>query len=573
MLICLSWLDYTISAYRSRIGCDVLLLALFAAIIGIIVWLISSRKENVDSEISPSAKGPATLPGFPPTLPPGSGPGPLSFMRCEDETENCCNGLDNICDLGVDEIFYAGVHNAMASVEDGFFYGSNQQYELEGALEAGYRGINLDVCNCNGDYQLCHGICDFGARDPAQTFGSINTFLNANPTETILIILEIDNSADDTVDLDELYNILSRVDGLVEKIYVHNDRTAPWPSLRTVVDRNTVRSFAVLLVSMLQLSRISHIDALYFCPKRLLLFHYNSGVDCKNDNCPAGFNEWFDYAGETEYKFFSVEAIQAGEFSCKVTRGSNKSPFLAVNSFVTPPSQSVAETVNSLEFARTRLERCSSLNDSADVNIIFADFWSKGELPQLAQEHNVALGSPPPGSPTSSPTAPFAFMQCNKESQHCCNGLDSICHLRVDEILYVSVHNAVATLEGPNDQFQLERALEAGYRGLNFEVCSCQGEYQLCTGMCGFGVRDPVEIFESINRFMDNYPTETILITLDLNSDVGRPIDLAVIASILSGVEGLMEKIYVHEAANCPWPTLREVVDANTVSTACGSCL
>ena len=251
LFICLSWLDYTITDHRSGIACDVLLLAIFAAIIGIIVWLLSSRKENDDSDSSPSAKGPATLPVFSPTPPPGSGPASFSFMQCEgDETENCCNGLDNICDLRVDEIFYAGVHNAMASVEDGFFYGSNQQFELEGALEAGYRGINLDVCNCNGDYQLCHGICDFGARDPAQTFGNINSFLDTNPTEIILIILEIDNSADETVDLFELYNILFRVDGLVEKIYVHNDRTAPWPSLRTVVGRNTVRSFAVLLVSL-----------------------------------------------------------------------------------------------------------------------------------------------------------------------------------------------------------------------------------------------------------------------------------------------------------------------------------
>lgn len=496
-------------------------------------------------------------------------------MQCEeDETENCCNGLDNICDLRVDEIFYAGVHNAMSSVEDGFFYGSNQQFELEGALEAGYRGINLDVCNCNGDYQLCHGVCDFGARDPAQTFGSINSFLDANPTEIILIILEIDNSADETVDLDVLYNILSRVDGLVEKIYVHNDKTAPWPSLRTVVDRNTVRSFAVLLVSFYcnTLEYLTLMLSISF-QKRLLLFHYNSGVDCENDNCPAGFNSWFDYAGETEYNFFSIEGIQASQFSCKVTRGSSRLPFLAVNSFVTPPSQSVAKTVNSLKFARTRLESCSTLNDSANVNLIFADFWSEGDLPQLAQEHNVALGSPSLGSPTSSPTAPFPFMQCNNESQDCCNGLDSICHLRVDEILYVSVHNAVATLEGPDGQFQLERALEAGYRGLNFEVCSCQGEFQLCTGMCGFGTRDPVEIFETINQFLEKYPTETILITLDLNSDIGRPVDLAVIASTLSAAVGLIEKIYVHEGANCPWPTLREMIDANTVSTACGSIL
>jgi hypothetical protein len=69
------------------------------------------------------------------------------------------------------------------------------------------------------------------------------------------------------------------------------------------------------------------------------------------------------------------------------------SPFFAINSFVTPPSRSAAETLNSLEYAKTRLETCSSLNDSADVNLIFADFWSVGELPQLAQEHNAALVS------------------------------------------------------------------------------------------------------------------------------------------------------------------------------------
>jgi hypothetical protein len=573
LLISLSWI-YNTAHSRPNIGCDILLLAICAAIIGLIVWLVSSRKENTDNESSPSAKGDpgaSTLAVFsPPTFPPGQAP--FSFIQCEGETPNCCNGLDNICDLGVDEIFYAGVHNAMASVEDGFYYGANQQFELEGALEAGYRAINLDVCNCNGDYQLCHGVCDFGARDPAQTFGAINTFLEEHPTETIMIILEIDDDVDETVDLDELYKILSGVEGLVEKIYVHNDITAPWPSLRTVVDQNTVRNFAVLLVSiyMLQYSRISNIDALHFLPKRLLLFHYNGGVDCQKGNCPAGFNAWFDYAGETEYKFFSIEGVLTTASSCKVTRGSNKSPFLAVNSFVTPPSQSVAATLNSLDFARTRLKRCSSLNDSANVNIIFADYWSEGELPRLAQEHNVALGTP--GS-TSSLTAPqeYTFMQCRNESQNCCNGLESICHLRVDEILYVSVHNAVATLEGPNDQFQLEGALEAGYRGLNFEVCNCQEVYQLCTGMCNFGHRDPAEIFENINRFLDQNPSETLLITLDLNSNVGRPVDLVVIASILSRVEGLIEKIYVHEGANCPWPTLREVVDANTVSTACRS--
>jgi hypothetical protein len=135
--------------------------------------------------------------------------------------------------------------------------------------------------------------------------------------------------------------------------------------------------------------------------KRLLLFHYNAAVECRNNDCPRGFHYWFDNAGETEYSFGSVEDILATSTSCEVTRGSNKSPFLAINSFVTPPSQSAAETLNSLEFARGRLKTCSSLNDSAAVNLMFADFWSVGDLPQLAQEHNSVLVSrrrqPTPG--------------------------------------------------------------------------------------------------------------------------------------------------------------------------------
>jgi hypothetical protein len=172
---------------------------------------------------------------------PTPSPGLFVFMQCEDETQNCCNGLDTICDLRVDEIFYASVHNAMATSEDGNSFVYNHQFKLEGALEAGYRGINLDVCNCDGEYQLCHGICNFGARYPAETFGSINQFLDQNPTETILITLEINSGVDKPVDLDAFYSILSGVDGLVDKIYIHQSVTDPLPTLREMVAANTVR--------------------------------------------------------------------------------------------------------------------------------------------------------------------------------------------------------------------------------------------------------------------------------------------------------------------------------------------
>ena len=48
-----------------------------------------------------------------------------------------CNGLITNCDLRFNELMFAGLHNAMATVEDGFLFGANHDLSLEKALEAG----------------------------------------------------------------------------------------------------------------------------------------------------------------------------------------------------------------------------------------------------------------------------------------------------------------------------------------------------------------------------------------------------------------------------------------------------
>jgi hypothetical protein len=84
------------------------------------------------------------------TVIPTEGP-TYPFIQCGADQTNCCNGLETICDLGVNEILYATLHNAMATFEDGFLFGPNHRFQLEGSLEAGYRGLNLDLCNCGGE--------------------------------------------------------------------------------------------------------------------------------------------------------------------------------------------------------------------------------------------------------------------------------------------------------------------------------------------------------------------------------------------------------------------------------------
>ena len=103
----------------------------------------------------PNTVRPITVTTSPPSVSPE-----FQFMQCDPDNTgqmDCCNGLEGICDLRADEVMYATLHNAMSTFEDGFLFGPNHKSKLEGALEAGYRGLNLDICNCGGDIIFCHG--------------------------------------------------------------------------------------------------------------------------------------------------------------------------------------------------------------------------------------------------------------------------------------------------------------------------------------------------------------------------------------------------------------------------------
>lgn len=128
--------------------------------------------------------------------------------------EGCCNGLESNCNLAVNEVLFPMVHNAMSSYED-YFIAANNNESLEKALVAGYRGLMLDSCLCDGGLSkymeegakdfleeigvidestetdevedkslgFCHTYCDAGVRDPDRVLGSIKKFLDVNRNE------------------------------------------------------------------------------------------------------------------------------------------------------------------------------------------------------------------------------------------------------------------------------------------------------------------------------------------------------------------------------------------------------
>ena len=124
----------------------------------------------------------------------------------------------------------------------------------------------------------------------------------------------------------------------------------------------------------------------------ILLFHLNGPTSCANGACPDGFHYWFDFAAETEFEFLDSSDFDNVARSCEITRGGGSTrQFFAVTSFVTPPRQSQSELINTREFLEARIDACSAANGGLDVNLMYIDFWSIGDLPEVVQMRNKAL--------------------------------------------------------------------------------------------------------------------------------------------------------------------------------------
>lgn len=342
--------------------CLVLLLVLvLAAVGGVLVWqlLPEDQKNSIKGVVDSGASGVS-----------GDGTDDLGeaptfdYYRCSSD-EDCCNGVDTICDLRLSEVMFAGLHNAMATKQDGFLFAGNHEFQLESALQAGFRGINVDVGNCDGSLVLVHNQCTLGSREPYEVFNHVNLFLEKHPRDLVLMPLQINNDVDEPVDLFDLYAILESVPGFTDRMYVHN-QTQLWPTMRSLIESD----------------------------KRIVMFIYNAGTDCSSGDCPPGFHPYFLYASETLYEFETVQDIENTQQSCPYDRGvDGYKDFYVVNSFVSDPlpSKSSAAIINQKSFLQDHIAACRNVVGRA-VNMVFIDFWEQGDLVDLVQTHNQNLG-------------------------------------------------------------------------------------------------------------------------------------------------------------------------------------
>jgi len=276
-----------------------------------------------------------------------------------------CNGLENLCDVPVDEAMWATLHNAYSTDED-FFAAANHYSQLQTAVENGWRGINLDIGKCGGELVFVHTKCFFGNSDPVKVFQWLDTWLDDNPNEVLLMPIQIDNDAGGTVTLQEIYDMLSQAGDFVNKLYVHERPATVFPTFNELIDRQ----------------------------QRVMFFVYN-GESCASLGaaCPRGFYDWFSIAAESRFSFNSVEEIQNDDYSCEATRGiiRPEGVFYGLNLFLSIPSDEAAKTLNTADFLRAHIEACSAKYGGWDVNLLLVDFWSIGDTLAVVEEYNRLL--------------------------------------------------------------------------------------------------------------------------------------------------------------------------------------
>eukprot|EP00592_Proboscia_alata_P010521 CAMPEP_0194364172 /NCGR_PEP_ID=MMETSP0174-20130528/12086_1 /TAXON_ID=216777 /ORGANISM="Proboscia alata, Strain PI-D3" /LENGTH=349 /DNA_ID=CAMNT_0039138065 /DNA_START=92 /DNA_END=1141 /DNA_ORIENTATION=- len=283
-----------------------------------------------------------------------------------------CNGLESNCELKVNEILFATMHNAMSTAEDSFVY-PNHQFKMEKALAAGYRGFLLDVCDCgdavNMNLQFCHSVCFSGKKSPSKLFEYLVKFLTSNRGEVIILEFQMNSNPNRFPDviINGLYDLMKNVDGFADMIYIHpvDSGASQWPTMGELVDTN----------------------------KRLILFQHN-GPDCSIEgSCPKAIHNFHDHVMETTFEFDSASDLMDYSKSCSIKFGNGGSKaFLNLNHFVTDfvPQKDDSRIVNTKEILEDRLQQCSDLLEGRAVNMMSVDFWAIGDLESVTEAYNTA---------------------------------------------------------------------------------------------------------------------------------------------------------------------------------------
>jgi hypothetical protein len=316
-------------------------------------------------------------------------------MPAPDPDRAGCNGVVGLCDRGLDEVALAGSHNSMSSSAERGWYLGEQRLSISGQLAAGVRTLMLDVYpgyvsdgrvrtdlraphtadaaaadatpeqlaalehlgltvgtippeGADIEAYLCHAYCELGASKMVDKLLDVRDFLDQNPEQVLVIVLQ------DYITAAQTQQVFEDA-GLMDRVWPMSP-TDPWPTLREMVESR----------------------------RDLVVLSENHGGEVPW--MPAAY----DVMEETPYEFASTDA-----FNCEPNRGGTGKPLFLVNHWIREPGHKPlddAEVVNSREVLDDRLAECQKVRHR-QPGILAVDFVDIGDTIAVVSDLNHALAS------------------------------------------------------------------------------------------------------------------------------------------------------------------------------------
>jgi hypothetical protein len=312
-----------------------------------------------------------------------------------------CNGATELCDRRVNEVVFAGAHNAMSNEDVPRWMFPHHERGIPRMLRDGVRAFAFDmhygrpmgdgtVVKTAMDLEtvsaekiasaigvegveialrirdrfvggdsgsaapyFCHGYCELGAYPVVPTLEAMRDFLVENPGEVLVLVIEDYISPEDVVKVFEQ-------SGLAKYVY-QGPLGPPWPTLRELINGGG----------------------------RVMVF-VETGKTAAPWVHPA-----FETIQETKYTFHKPE-----DFSCVPNRGGTGGTLFQINHWIetTPaPQPKNAELVNAHDALLKRAEDGRKERGMLP-NVLLVDFYRTGDLFGVVRELN---GLPAPAADTT----------------------------------------------------------------------------------------------------------------------------------------------------------------------------
>ncbi len=296
-----------------------------------------------------------------------------ALFREQREAARACNGHVELCDRRLNEVALASTHNSMSISQYGWIWPSHDG-TLTNQLDAGVRGllidthywddesfiesyldalpdhvrpaaekalVLLDLPAQEGQF-LCHNLCGFGVTKLAEGLAEIRVFLEENPREVVVIVIQDAITPEDTATAFE-------DSGLISMVYTH-EPGQPWPTLGEMIDKN----------------------------QRVVVMAEEGGPP------PPWYHHVWDYTKETPYSFHDPE-----EMSCEPNRGTEEGEFFLLNHWIerASPSRVDSALLNEYQFLLDRAQECAEVRGQIP-NFVAVNFYLNGDLFDVVDELN-----------------------------------------------------------------------------------------------------------------------------------------------------------------------------------------